>query len=261
MPQRIAVSSDVEAKAGGCWVVGGGISSALVQGMRSERAAVWFDSRAYERAESNYYMTLQERQNGTTSSASSSNSQRSQNNSLTKDRSDKRPDPVTAPRSLQLLPGSLALCDEGYLSQTPTPPTPASAPINGLPFVPASLQGVWFQKPIYDRAEATFYQNLYHVNKPHSTPNDKQACLVHPSAAVTNKAKPDKTKEKKPGGNGVKKGSSALCHFLHADSERVWLERGRYAEAETRFYEAVLTKTSCCLSREYDVDFIYTHTL
>ncbi|MCI4395804.1 hypothetical protein PGIGA_G00196280 [Pangasianodon gigas] len=254
MPQRIVINSNVEARTTGHSDGGGCMSSAVVQGLFSERAAVWFDCRAYERAESHYYMRLQERQNGTTSAASTSNSQRGQENSLTKvifDQSPKRPDSVTTPRSLQFTPDSPlthALCDEGYLSQTPTPLTPASAPINGLPFVPAFLQGVWFQKPLYDRAEATFYQNLYHVNEPHSTPDGEQACLGHPDAAVTNKAKPDQTKEKKPGDDGDKKGSNELCHFLHADSERVWLDRSRYAEAEARFYEAIMTKTSCSLS-------------
>ncbi|XP_058248777.1 eukaryotic translation elongation factor 1 delta b (guanine nucleotide exchange protein) isoform X4 [Hemibagrus wyckioides] len=244
MPQRIAINSNVEAKPAD---VGGGLSSAVVQGLYSERAAIWFDCRAYERAESHYYMRLQEQQNGTTSAASTSNSQRS------REKSQKRPESVPTPHSLPFLPESPSthtLCDEGYLSQTPTPRTPASAPINGLPFVPAFLQGVWFQKPLYDRAEATFYQNLYRVTELQSTPNDKQVCAGHPRAPVADKAKSDKAKEKKPSNGGVQKGSSALCHFLHADSERVWLERSRYAEAETRFYEAVTTKTGCSLSQK-----------
>ncbi|MCJ8750016.1 hypothetical protein PDJAM_G00194120 [Pangasius djambal] len=254
MPQRIVINSNVEAKTTGQSDGGGCMSSTVVQGLFSERAAVWFDCRAYERAESHYYMRLQERQNGTTSAASTSNSQRGQENSLTKaifDQSPKRPDSVTTPHSLQFMPDSPlthTLSDEGYLSQTPTPLTPASAPINGLPFVPAFLQGVWFQKPLYDRAEATFYQSLYHVNEPHCTPDGEQACLGRPDAAVTSKAKSDETKEKKPGDDGVKKGSSESCHFLHADSERVWLDRSRYAEVEARFYEAIMTKTSCSLS-------------
>ncbi|XP_060758637.1 uncharacterized protein LOC132869308 [Neoarius graeffei] len=249
MPQRIVIDSNVEAKTTDHSEVGGCMSSTVVQGLCSERAAVWFDCKAYERAESHYYMRLQDRQNGTTSAASTSNSQRNQEDSLTKaifDQSPKRPDSVTTPRSLRFLSDG-PLCDEGYLSQTPTPPTPASAPINGLPFVPAYLQGVWFQKPLYDRAESAFYQSLY---LPHSTPTGEQACLGHPCVTITHKAKPEKTKEKKPDGDdkGVKKGSGASCHFLHADSERVWLDRSRYTEAETRFYEAVMTKTSCSLS-------------
>lgn len=266
MPQRIVLNSNVEPKTTGHSDVGGFISSAVIQGLCSEQAAVWFDCRAYERAESNYYMRLQERQNGTTSAASTSNSQRSRENSVAKapfKQTCKRPDSVTTPCSLQLSPDrplTQTLCDEGYLSQTPTPPTPASAPINGLPFVPAFLQGVWFQKSLYDRAEATFYQNLYHVNEPHSTPGEEQTCLGPSRAMVTTKAKSEKTKEKKPADNGVKKGSGSLCHFLHADSERVWLEHGRYTEAETRFYEAIVTKTTCSLSLKYDVDYIYAHT-
>lgn len=248
MPQKITVNSSVEvnpAEVGGC------LSGGALQGLCSERAAVWFDCRTYERAESHYYMRLQERQNGTTSASSTSNSKHVQ------EKSPKRPDSVTTPRSLRFSPDIPSTPDEGYLSQTPTPRTPASAPINGLPLVPAFLQEVWFQKPLYDRAEATFYQNLYNANKPHSSPNEAQACAERSRTTVTEKPKPDKTKEKKP--NGVKKGSSALCHFLHADSERVWLERSRYAEAETRFYEAGTGKTGCSSSLKYDR--VYTHTL
>ncbi|KAK2846090.1 hypothetical protein Q7C36_010944 [Tachysurus vachellii] len=242
MPQRIVINSSVEAKPTD---VGGCFSSAVVQGLCSERDAVWFDCRAYERAESHHYIRLQEQQNGTTSAASTSNSQRSQENSS------KPPNSVTAPGSLRILPDSPSthmLCDEGYLSQTPTPRTPASAPINGLPFVPAFLQGVWFQKSLYDRAETTFYQNLYRLNKPHSSPDGEQTCIGHPSSPVAEKSKSDKTKEKKPGNDGIQKGSSALDHFLHADSERVWLDRNRYAEVETGFYEAMTTKSGCSLS-------------
>lgn len=261
MPQRVVVNSNAEAKTAGQSEVGGCVSSAVIQGLCAERAAVWFDCRAYERAESQYYMRLQERQNGTTSAAST-NSQRSRDSSLTKpvfERSPKQPESVTAPRSLQLLPAS-PLYDEGYLSQTPTPPTPASAPINGLPLVPAFLQGVWFQKSLYDRAEAAFYQNLYRVNEPQndSTPDENQTSLGHSRT----KAKSDKAKEKKSGDNGAKKATSELCHFLHADSERVWLERHQYFEAESRFYQAVSNKTSCSPSPKYDADYVhaYTHT-
>ncbi|GAA6098425.1 eukaryotic translation elongation factor 1 delta b (guanine nucleotide exchange protein) isoform X1 [Tachysurus ichikawai] len=248
MPQRIVINSSVEAKPTD---VGGCLSSAVVQGLCSERDAVWFDCRAYERAESHHYIRLQESQNGTTSAASTSNSKSQENSS-------KCPNSVTAPGSLQFLPDSPSthmLCDEGYLSQTPTPRTPASAPINGLPFVPAFLQGVWFQKSLYDRAETKFYQNLYRLNKPHSAPEQK--FIGHPSSPVAEKSKSDKTKEKKPGNDGIQKGSSALDHFLSADSERVWLDCSRYAEVETRFYEAMTTKSGCSLSLKYDL----IHTL
>ncbi|KAF1385342.1 hypothetical protein PFLUV_G00106730 [Perca fluviatilis] len=62
--------------------------------------------------------------------------------------------------------------DEGYQSLAPTPATPviqqaAVTPtgrqsINGLPRIPVELlRDVWLEKPLYDRAEAAFYQNLY----------------------------------------------------------------------------------------------------
>lgn len=68
--------------------------------------------------------------------------------------------------------------DEGYQSLAPTPATPATPvtqqavvtptnrqSINGLPRIPVGLlRGVWLEKPLYDRAEAAFYQNLYGNN-------------------------------------------------------------------------------------------------
>ncbi|KAF7694393.1 hypothetical protein HF521_008146 [Silurus meridionalis] len=213
MPQRVAINSNAEAKVTAC------TSSAVLQGLCSERAAVWFDCRAYERAESLFYMRLQEHQNGTTSSSSTSRSQRSLEKAPTK----KSPPPQSSdhPSFFGVLTRKLF---GPYLMR------------RRLPF--ANSDSAHSRKSLYDRAEATFYQNAYLANEPQSTPDGKQARLA-------NKTKSDKAKEKKPGDNGVKKGSGASCHFLHADSERVWLERSRYAEAETRFYETVLTKPCC----------------
>ncbi|XP_051785162.1 eukaryotic translation elongation factor 1 delta b (guanine nucleotide exchange protein) isoform X3 [Erpetoichthys calabaricus] len=77
------------------------------------------------------------------------------------------------------LPSAERTPDEGYMSGAPTPimqgfPLTANSnlnavglshPINGLPHFSVCLQellsGVWIEKPVYDLAEKTFYENLY----------------------------------------------------------------------------------------------------
>ncbi|XP_057208805.1 eukaryotic translation elongation factor 1 delta b (guanine nucleotide exchange protein) isoform X2 [Triplophysa rosa] len=231
----------------------GCLSKAALQGLQSECAAVWFDRAAFERAESLYHIRLLERQNGSMAPASSSpqNQEACHHgdqeavwvNKASFDHAESRfaersPDQPIAPRSLQLHP-SQPPCDEGYQSQTPTPPTPASRPINGPS---SSLVGVWLQKPLYDNAETSYYQNLYASNVPKPENNNKRS------------------NSKRRNGAGAKKAKSAVCNqqncddvttinggaqynFLHADSERVWLDRGCYAEAETRFYDGAAART------------------
>ncbi|XP_072535413.1 eukaryotic translation elongation factor 1 delta b (guanine nucleotide exchange protein) [Salminus brasiliensis] len=286
MPQRSPVNAGADQTSAGR----SGMSSAVLQGLRSECAAVWFDRGVYERAESRYYVKLQEHQNGTTAPASSKSNQETcyhgdqeachhvvhtvwvnkpvfdQAESNFVAQCPKQRKSVTTPSSLQLLhtsPSSSTLCDEGYLTQTPTPATPASKPVNGLPFLPAPLQGVWLQKTLYDRAEAAFYQNLYRQNEPHCKPtgtSEKQAGLKNLNGTGAKETKPDlaqQPKQRNNGGrkngsrnnggrnSGVKKGGGETwCHFLHADSERVWLDRSRYEEAEASFYKAIAARTS-----------------
>ncbi|KAG9282527.1 elongation factor 1-delta isoform X1 [Astyanax mexicanus] len=302
MPQRIPVNAGVDQTIAGQSDYKSTIrlSSAVMQGLRSECAAVWFDRSMYERAESRYYVKMQEHQNGTTAPASSKSNQKNcshdgqeachhvvhtvwvnkpifdQAESSFVAQNPKQPNSVTTPSSLQLLnnsPSSNTLYDEGYLSQTPTPATPASRPINGLPFLPAPLHGVWLQKPLYDRAEAAFYQNLCCQNKPHcklTGTSDCQANLKNVNGTGASETKPDLAQQQKRRASGgrsngghtnggrtnnvrsnggrsnvvKKEGDETWCHFLHADSERVWLDRSRYLEAEANFHKAVATGTS-----------------
>lgn len=233
-------------------------SNAALEGLRSEFSTVWFDRGTYERAESLYYQRLLRQQNGTTAPASSSASSQKRESCRHGDREachhvvqavwvnkpnfdqaeskfvGRFPNQPTTPRSLQLQPNS----DEGYQSQTPTPPTPASRPINGLPCLPPSPMGVWLQKPLFDRAEASFYQNLYSRNSP---PRNPETGGGDPSSERQNNA------QKKPvvcDRRDVRTNQgAALCYVLHGDSERVWLDRGRYAEAETRFHEEAAARS------------------
>ncbi|XP_042600536.1 uncharacterized protein LOC109113526 isoform X3 [Cyprinus carpio] len=236
----------------------GCLSSATLEGLRSECTTVWFDRVAYDRAESLYYVRLLQQQNGTTAPASSS----ARNKQETCRHGEQEAchhvvqavwvnkpnfDPAESkfvgrvpnqPRSLQLQPAS---CDEGYQSQTPTPPTPASRPINGLPSLPPPPMGVWLQKPLFDKAEATFYQNLYGRSSPPRNPETSGD--ESNSKRRNNTPKKPVVCDRRDSDDITTNQGAARFYFLHADSERVWLDRGRYVEAETRFYEGAATRS------------------
>lgn len=160
--------------------------------------------------------------------------------------------------------------DEGYQSLAPTPATPAAItptnrqPINGLPRIPVELlRDVWLEKPLYDRAEAAFYQNLYGNNSskrsscastarssdhPQSLVEEEEeedeemvveekrqvqqgkAEFFHALLPIQEEEEPAEVPEKEePSGAGV-------CYLLHPDSERVWLDKWRFDAAESRFH-------------------------
>lgn len=247
---------------------GGCLPKAALQGLQSECATVWFDRVVYERAETLYHIRLLERQNGSMAPASSSPQNQDTHHDEDQEAchhvveavwvnkpnfdqaeshfGERSPNQPIAPRSLQLQPSghpSQPPCDEGYQSQTPTPPTPASRPINGLPCLSSSLMGVWLQKPLYDKAETSYYHNLYSSNIPPPKPenNNKRSNSKRRNGAVAKKAKSVVCDQQKC--DVTSKNGRAQYHFLHADSERVWLDRGCYAEAETRFYEGAAART------------------
>ncbi|XP_044055429.1 eukaryotic translation elongation factor 1 delta b (guanine nucleotide exchange protein) isoform X1 [Siniperca chuatsi] len=176
--------------------------------------------------------------------------------------------------------------DEGYQSLAPTPASPviqqaAVTPtnrqsINGLPRIPVELlRDVWLEKPLYDRAEATFYQNLYGNNSSKrsscastSRSNDHPQSLVeeeeeeedeevvveekrvvpqgkaevfHALLPIQEEEEPAEVPEKEDASG------AGVCYFVHPDSERVWLDKWRYDAAESRFHgyngsEAVVVK-------------------
>ncbi|XP_051951248.1 eukaryotic translation elongation factor 1 delta b (guanine nucleotide exchange protein) isoform X1 [Xyrauchen texanus] len=249
----------------------GRLSNAALEGLKSECAVVWFDRVVYERAESMYYTRLQERPNGTTAPASSTISSRNKKACYHVDQEAchhvnqavrvNEPDFDQAesnfvgrfpkdqilsvtPRSLPLqatIHPSQTPCDEGYQSQTPTPPTPASKPINGLPCLQPPLIGVWLQKPLFDRAEASYYQNMYSRNQPPA--NNEYSNSERRNDIVAIKTKPAAIRSQQNSDDVPANQGSAQYFFLHADSERVWLDRGRFVEAETRFYEGAAARS------------------
>uniref|UniRef100_UPI0037E851FF eukaryotic translation elongation factor 1 delta b (guanine nucleotide exchange protein) isoform X1 n=2 Tax=Semicossyphus pulcher TaxID=241346 RepID=UPI0037E851FF len=165
--------------------------------------------------------------------------------------------------------------DEGYQSLAPTPATPVvqqavvtptnRQSINGLPRIPVELlRDVWLEKPLYDRAEATFYQNLYGNNSskrsscastsrssdhPQSLVEEEEeeaeeevvveekrvvlqgkAEVFHALLPIQEEEEPAEVPEtEEETGEGVR-------YFVHPDSERVWLDKWRYDAAESRFH-------------------------
>ncbi|XP_069377133.1 eukaryotic translation elongation factor 1 delta b (guanine nucleotide exchange protein) isoform X2 [Paralichthys olivaceus] len=169
--------------------------------------------------------------------------------------------------------------DEGYQSLAPTPATPvlqqaAVTPtsrqsINGLPRFPVELlREVWLEKPLYDRAEAAFYQNLYGNNSskrsscasssrngehPQSLVEEEEEeeavvveeevveekRVVQPGKAEIFHALHPIQEEEEPAEVPEKEevsGVGGVCYFLHPDNERVWLDKWRYDAAESRFH-------------------------
>ncbi|KAK5599420.1 hypothetical protein CRENBAI_021511 [Crenichthys baileyi] len=188
--------------------------------------------------------------------------------------------PPSVPNSLDL-PAPTNRCsasrtpDEGYQSQAPTPATPvvqqaAGSPtarqsINGLPRIPVELlREVWLDKPLYDRAEAAFYQNLYDNNS-----SKRQICTSttrgsdHPQSLMEEEEEEDEEdaseeekrlvlqckaevfhalhpiqEEEEPAELHEVEETSGVRFFFHSDSEPVWLDKWRYDAAESRFHSS-----------------------
>ncbi|XP_015247341.1 PREDICTED: elongation factor 1-delta isoform X2 [Cyprinodon variegatus] len=197
-------------------------------------------------------------------------------NKMTFDQAERRFVEESAPRSV---PNSLELPpptnrprasrtpDEGYQSRTPTPATPviptSRQSINGLPRIPVELlREVWLDKPLYDRAEAAFYQNMYANNSskrqscsptprpsdhPHSlmeeeeeedmedVAEEEKRPILQCKAEVFHALHPIQ-EEEEPAELLEIEEASGVCLFLHQDSEPVWLDKWKYDAAEKRFH-------------------------
>lgn len=186
----------------------------------------------------------------------------------------------SVPNTLALPPSRPATAstpDEGYLSLAPTPATPTqqaagvpnpSQPINGLPRISMELhRDVWLEKPLFDRAEAAFYQNLYgnnnlgtsntrvcnpkslstsrssdhHPRSPVQEEEEKQWPVPVPQgkADVFHALHPIQEEEEPVEGSKEEDSVSKGRYFLHPDSERVWLDKWRYEAAEDQFHAVV----------------------
>ncbi|TRY89000.1 hypothetical protein DNTS_032297, partial [Danionella cerebrum] len=249
-----------------------GLSALTLEGLRLESEGIWFDRVTYEKAESHFYARLLRQENGTISTSSPSSSTKNQDpcrhgnqeachhvvqsiwvNKVLFDEAENKflgLNQPAAPISLQIPTNH----DEGYQSQTPTPPTPASKPINGLPSIAPPTMGVWLQKPLFDKAEALFYQNLYGGNpaerKVDESSNsedgstnqegDRQNNLRSNKSsskkqkkAVTN---PKKAVLKQGSGDRMPNQGADCQNYLHNANERAGLDLGCSSKAETRCY-------------------------
>lgn len=278
-------------------------SRAELSGLKFECANVWFEHSVYERAESLYQRWLAGPSNGTTqplqtgknSQAPSASGpgcshvgqgachhgvQSTWANKTPFDQAQSQfveslppvPNSLDIPSQLNR-PSEARTPDEGYQSVTPTPATPLQQAvvtptnrqsINGLPRVPVELlRDVWLEKPLYDRAEAVFYQNLYGNNSSKrsscactSRSNDPPQSLVeeeeeeedevavaekwvvpHGKAEVFHALLPIQ-EEEEPNEMAEKEEvwRAGVLHFLHPHSEPVWLDKWRFDAAESRFH-------------------------
>ncbi|NWX98242.1 EF1D factor, partial [Nothoprocta ornata] len=162
--------------------------------------------------------------------------------------------------------------DEGYVTALPTPATPGLAPdvvahpnapfvtdvretVNGKPQI-SSLQAlmseVWLEKPLYDDAEKSFYENMFDGHPP---------C----KARLQNRGGPEALKREHEDGKTRSTGRQmdikreeisrsllpsaaapppSTYYFLHEDSEPVWLNKLTYDSAEARYYSLEAQKMS-----------------
>ncbi|XP_049588106.1 eukaryotic translation elongation factor 1 delta b (guanine nucleotide exchange protein) isoform X2 [Syngnathus scovelli] len=222
--------------------------------LHSECADVWFQRSAYERAESLYQCWL------ANSSESKGSAPSPPNNSSPGQKALPQDELECLRSSIQKASESSAAAqspDEGYGSQAPTPGatglqqralTPTSPhSVNGLPPVLAEMFGeVWLEKPLYDRAEAAFHQNLYAENSSRQSPGcstsrsgrlpssvtqaqEGKAEVFHTLHPIQEEEEPAETKRRR-------QPHLPLGWFLHSDSERVWLDKWRFDAAEMRFH-------------------------
>uniref|UniRef100_A0A8C8AIE5 Elongation factor 1-delta n=1 Tax=Otus sunia TaxID=257818 RepID=A0A8C8AIE5_9STRI len=167
--------------------------------------------------------------------------------------------------------------DEGYVTALPTPATPGLAPdvvadsaaslvtslpdalhqtVNGKPQI-SSLQAlmseVWLEKPLYDDAEKSFYENMFDGHPSGKARQQQRGC----PEALKNHHEDKKSRNvgKQTGLKPVEMATDSLlprdaeqppptCFFLHEDSETVWLHKPTYDSAESRYYAAEALKMS-----------------
>ncbi|NXI74461.1 EF1D factor, partial [Anseranas semipalmata] len=165
--------------------------------------------------------------------------------------------------------------DEGYVTALPTPATPSLAPdvvnsaslvpslpgsahqtVNGKPQV-SSLQAlmseVWLEKPLYDGAEKSFYENMFDGHPPgkvrqqqHGSPEalkDHQKDGKSPSTGQQADTKHVEIATSSPLPSGAEH-LAPTFFFLHEDSESVWLNKPTYDSAESRYHAAEALKMS-----------------
>ncbi|NXI92438.1 EF1D factor, partial [Psophia crepitans] len=167
--------------------------------------------------------------------------------------------------------------DEGYVTALPTPATPSLAPevvadsasslvtglpgsehqtVNGKPQI-SSLQAlmseVWLEKPLYDDAEKSFYENMFDGHPSGKVRQQQRGCPEalkndHEDSKNPDAEKQTGTKHEEIATNSLLPSDAEqpppTCFFLHEDSETVWLNKLTYDSAESRYYAAEALKMS-----------------
>ncbi|OPJ86842.1 hypothetical protein AV530_008872 [Patagioenas fasciata monilis] len=159
--------------------------------------------------------------------------------------------------------------DEGYVTALPTPATPrdvgvdssSSIPglpgsvhptVNGKPQVStfqALVSEVWLEKPLYDDAEKSFYENMFDGHPSGTTTQQQRAG----PEATRNEDGENLSVGKEMADEHVDAAANSLfpkdaeqppptSFFLHEGSETVWLNKLMYDRAESRYYAAEALK-------------------
>ncbi|NXW87055.1 EF1D factor, partial [Alopecoenas beccarii] len=159
--------------------------------------------------------------------------------------------------------------DEGYVTALPTPATPrdvgaessSSVPglpgsvhptVNGKPQIStfqALVSEVWLEKPLYDDAEKSFYENMFDGHPSGRTTQQQRAC---PKASEDEDGE-NLSAGKETADEHVDVATNSLfpndaeqppptSFFLHEGSETVWLNKLTYDRAESRYYAAEALK-------------------
>ncbi|XP_053705574.1 uncharacterized protein LOC128749656 isoform X2 [Synchiropus splendidus] len=232
-------------------------AGASLAGLQSECATVWLERSRYERAESLYHAWLASNSNGAGKKTRSLPPPgKSSPAAVTPPAAPARPrglpsvkesdllrsaqPPPPDSLSLRTSPAALQAPDQGRRSLSPSSAAPRQS-VNGLPGVPLQLlQGVWLDKPQYDRAEAAFYQNLYGSNsskRPGAAASSRGAERPHGLAEEEEEEEPAAPQGKAEVFHALhpiqeeeepaEDPSGSTC-FLHPDSEPVWTDRGQF---------------------------------
>ncbi|NWJ11472.1 EF1D factor, partial [Crypturellus undulatus] len=162
--------------------------------------------------------------------------------------------------------------DEGYVTALPTPATPGLAPdavahpdapfvpdvrqtVNGKPQI-SSLQAlmseVWLEKPLYDDAEKSFYENMFDGHPPGKARLQNRGCpealkREHEDGKTRSTGRQMDTKHEEITRSLLPDAAApppSTYYFLHEDSESVWLNKLTYDSAEARFYSLEAQKMS-----------------
>ncbi|XP_054644999.1 eukaryotic translation elongation factor 1 delta b (guanine nucleotide exchange protein) isoform X2 [Dunckerocampus dactyliophorus] len=238
-------------------------------GLQSECASVWFERGIYEQAESLNQCWLANSSKRTTKLNGSTSTPEKKGPRPGKKKAEHQIEEPVQPTDSVELSSKMSITSR-TLSQAPTPSSnviqqravtaTTHQSVNGLSPVLAELfRNVWLEKPQYDRAEATFYQNLYGNNSskrssctstPRSSEHPQSLVEEEEEVAVEEKRVVSQAKaevfhalhpiqeEEEPVEVPDKDERQDLgaCYFLHPDSEQVWLDKWRFDAAESRYH-------------------------